>query len=69
MSFTEFAGEGPDHITVQIFATDLIQKAIERARAGLWSACGAANAESTSRLDACARTEMIERDRRDEAHG
>jgi two-component system CheB/CheR fusion protein len=37
MSFTEFAGEGADHIPVQIFATDLNQKAIERARAGLYS--------------------------------
>jgi two-component system, chemotaxis family, CheB/CheR fusion protein len=37
MSFTEFAGEGADHIPVQIFATDLNQKAIEKARAGLYS--------------------------------
>jgi two-component system, chemotaxis family, CheB/CheR fusion protein len=37
MAFTEFAGEGADHIPVQIFATDLNQKAIERARAGLYT--------------------------------
>ena len=36
MAFAEFAGEGADHIPVQIFATDLNQKGIERARAGLY---------------------------------
>jgi two-component system CheB/CheR fusion protein len=37
MAFTEFAGEGADHIPVQIFATDLNERSIERARAGLYS--------------------------------
>jgi two-component system CheB/CheR fusion protein len=36
MAFTEFAGERADHIHVQIFATDLDEKSIERARAGLY---------------------------------
>src|SRR6266542_3893796 len=36
MAFTEFAGEGADHIPVQIFATDINQKGVERARAGLY---------------------------------
>ncbi len=33
----EFAGERSDHIPVQVFATDLNQKGIEKARAGLYS--------------------------------
>jgi two-component system CheB/CheR fusion protein len=37
MAFTEFAGERADHIPVQIFATDLNEKGIEKARAGLYS--------------------------------
>ncbi|HEX2489654.1 MAG TPA: CheR family methyltransferase, partial [Blastocatellia bacterium] len=37
MAFTEFAGEGPDHVPVQIFATDINQKGVEKARAGLYS--------------------------------
>ena len=37
MAFTEIAGERSDHIPVQIFATDLNEKGIERARAGLYS--------------------------------
>jgi len=37
MAFTEFAGERSDHIPVQVFATDLNQKGIEKARAGLYS--------------------------------
>jgi two-component system, chemotaxis family, CheB/CheR fusion protein len=37
MAFTEFAGEGADHVPVQIFATDSNQRGIERARAGLYS--------------------------------
>jgi two-component system, chemotaxis family, CheB/CheR fusion protein len=37
MAFTEFAGEGADHIPVQVFATDINQKGIEKARAGLYS--------------------------------
>lgn len=37
MAFTEFAGERSGHIPVQIFATDLNQKGIDRARAGLYS--------------------------------
>ena len=36
MAFTEFAGDRSDHIPVQIFATDLNQRGIERARAGLY---------------------------------
>ncbi|HEV2669328.1 MAG TPA: chemotaxis protein CheB, partial [Blastocatellia bacterium] len=36
MAFTEFAGERSDHIPVQVFATDLNQKGVERARAGLY---------------------------------
>jgi two-component system CheB/CheR fusion protein len=37
MAFTEFAGERAEHISAQIFATDLDEKSIERARAGLYS--------------------------------
>ena len=37
MAFTEFAGERAEHIPVQIFATDLNERGIERARAGLYS--------------------------------
>jgi len=37
MAFSEFAGESSDHIPVRIFATDLNQKGIDRARAGLYS--------------------------------
>jgi two-component system CheB/CheR fusion protein len=37
MAFTEFAGERSDHIPVQIFATDLNVKGIEKARASLYS--------------------------------
>jgi two-component system, chemotaxis family, CheB/CheR fusion protein len=37
MAFTEFAGERSEHIPVQIFATDLNEKGIEKARAGLYS--------------------------------
>src|SRR6266498_5330189 len=37
MAFSEFAGEHAKHILVQIFATDLNERSIERARAGLYS--------------------------------
>jgi len=37
MSFTEFAGERAEHIPVQIFATDLNEQDIEKARTGLYS--------------------------------
>jgi two-component system, chemotaxis family, CheB/CheR fusion protein len=37
MAFTEFIGERSGHIPVQIFATDINEKSIERARAGLYS--------------------------------
>jgi len=37
MAFTEIAGERSDHIAVQIFATDLNEKGIERARTGFYS--------------------------------
>src|SRR4029453_10020390 len=37
MSFVEFAGDRGDHIPVQIFATDLSDKGIDKARAGLYS--------------------------------
>jgi len=37
MAFTEFAGERSGHVPVQIFATDINEKGIERARAGLYS--------------------------------
>jgi two-component system CheB/CheR fusion protein len=37
MAFTEFAGERSDHIPVQIFATDLNQKGVDKARSGLYS--------------------------------
>jgi two-component system, chemotaxis family, CheB/CheR fusion protein len=37
MAFTEVAGERSGHIPIQIFATDLNEKGIERARAGFYS--------------------------------
>src|SRR5262249_54106773 len=37
MAFTEFSTGRSDHIPVQIFATDVNEKGIERARAGLYS--------------------------------
>jgi two-component system CheB/CheR fusion protein len=37
MAFSEFVGERAKHIPVQIFATDLNERSIERARAGLYS--------------------------------
>src|SRR4030095_15746453 len=37
MAFTEVAGERSGHIPIQIFATDLNEKGIERARAGFFS--------------------------------
>src|SRR5262245_34578320 len=37
MAFTEFVGERAKHIPVQIFATDLNERSIERARSGLYS--------------------------------
>jgi two-component system, chemotaxis family, CheB/CheR fusion protein len=37
MAFSEFAGERSGHIPIQIFATDLNQKGIDKARAGLYS--------------------------------
>jgi two-component system, chemotaxis family, CheB/CheR fusion protein len=37
MAFTEFAGERAENIPVQIFATDLNEKGIEKARAGLYT--------------------------------
>jgi two-component system CheB/CheR fusion protein len=37
MAFSEFVSERAEHIPVQIFATDLNQKGIDRARAGLYS--------------------------------
>lgn len=37
MSFVEFAGNQGEHIPVQIFATDLSDRGIEKARAGLYS--------------------------------
>jgi two-component system CheB/CheR fusion protein len=37
MAFMEIAGERSGHIPVQIFATDINEKGIERARAGLYS--------------------------------
>ncbi|HEX5085954.1 MAG TPA: CheR family methyltransferase [Blastocatellia bacterium] len=37
MAFTEFAGERAERIPIQVFATDLDEKSIERARAGLYS--------------------------------
>jgi len=36
ISFAEFAGEEAEHIPVQIFATDLSEKGIEKARPGLY---------------------------------
>ena len=53
MAFTEFAGEGADHIPVQIFATDLNQKGIEKARAGLYRR----TSRRTSRRSDCAASE------------
>src|SRR2546422_7366647 len=37
MAFSEFASERAEHIPVQIFATDINEKGIESARAGLYS--------------------------------
>ena len=37
MSFVEFAGDQGEHIPIQIFATDLSDKGIEKARTGLYS--------------------------------
>src|SRR6185369_8596949 len=37
MSFAEYASERSDHIPVQIFATDVNNRGIEKARAGLYS--------------------------------
>jgi two-component system CheB/CheR fusion protein len=37
MTYAEFAGQRAEHIPVQIFATDVNEKSIERARAGLFS--------------------------------
>ncbi|CAN5757449.1 hypothetical protein BH18ACI4_BH18ACI4_17640 [soil metagenome] len=37
MSFLEFAGDHANHIPVQIFATDLSDRGIERARSGIYS--------------------------------
>jgi two-component system, chemotaxis family, CheB/CheR fusion protein len=37
MAFSEFVGERAKHIPVQIFATDLNERSIERARAGIYS--------------------------------
>jgi two-component system CheB/CheR fusion protein len=37
IAFTEFAGERSGHLPVQIFATDINQKGVDRARAGLYS--------------------------------
>jgi len=37
MSFAEFVADQADHIPVQIFATDLSDRGIEKARAGLYS--------------------------------
>jgi two-component system CheB/CheR fusion protein len=37
MAFTEFSSERSGHIPVQIFATDINEKSIEKARAGLYS--------------------------------
>ncbi len=37
IAFSEFVGERAEHIPVQVFATDLNEKSIERARAGLYS--------------------------------
>ncbi len=37
MSFVEFAGDQTEHIPIQIFATDLNDRSIDKARAGLYS--------------------------------
>lgn len=37
MAFIEFLGDQADHIPIQIFATDLSDRGIEKARAGLYS--------------------------------
>lgn len=37
ISFVEFAGDKAEHIPVQIFATDLSDQGIEKARTGLYS--------------------------------
>ena len=37
MAFVEFAGDQAEHIPVQIFATDISDKGIEKARAGVYS--------------------------------
>ena len=37
MSFSEFAGDRSDHVPVQIFATDVNDRGIDKARAGLYS--------------------------------
>jgi two-component system CheB/CheR fusion protein len=37
MAFSEFVSERAEHIPVQIFATDLNERSVERARAGLYS--------------------------------
>ncbi|HKQ74714.1 MAG TPA: chemotaxis protein CheB [Blastocatellia bacterium] len=37
MSFVEFAGDQAEHIPIQIFATDISDKGIEKARAGVYS--------------------------------
>lgn len=37
MTFAEFASERSDHVPVQIFATDVNDRSIEKARAGLYS--------------------------------
>jgi two-component system, chemotaxis family, CheB/CheR fusion protein len=37
ISFAEFAGDQAEHIPIQIFATDLSDRGIEKARAGLYS--------------------------------
>jgi two-component system CheB/CheR fusion protein len=37
MSFSEFVSERAEHIPIQIFATDLNEKSIDKARAGLYS--------------------------------
>jgi len=37
MTFAEFASERSDHVPVQIFATDVNERGIEKARAGLYS--------------------------------
>jgi two-component system CheB/CheR fusion protein len=36
IAFAEFVGDQPEHIPVQIFATDLNERSIEKARAGLY---------------------------------